>query len=82
MRWISLLTKAKGPYDDPDNLEKDHFATFVDLQKGKATWDVYNVRSNPHTVGYWNEDRRIYHGLFGLIHAKHTDHIHVGFAHI
>jgi len=50
-----------GPYDDPDKLEKDHFATFVDLQQGEATWSVYPVRSNPQTMGYWNEDKRIYH---------------------
>jgi hypothetical protein len=51
----------QGPYDDPDKLEKDHFATFVDLQKGEETWKLYPVRSNPQTIEYWSEDRRIYH---------------------
>lgn len=50
-----------GPFDDLDKLEKDHFARFNDLKRGKATWDVYHVRSNPHTIEYWNEDKRIYH---------------------
>ena len=50
-----------GPFDDVDKLEKDHFATFIDLQRGEATWDVYPVRSNPHTIEYWNEDKQIYH---------------------
>lgn len=50
-----------GPYDDPDKLEKDHFATFVDLQKGKETWELYPVRSNPQTIAYRGEDKRIYH---------------------
>jgi hypothetical protein len=50
-----------GEFDDPDHLEKDHYATFVDLQAGETTWKTYPVRSNPKTHEYWNEDKRIYH---------------------
>jgi len=51
-----------GPYDDPDKLELDHYATFLKLQKGSQTWDLYPVRTNPTTLGYLKEDRdpRIY----------------------
>jgi hypothetical protein len=51
-----------GPYDDPDKLELDHFATFVNLQQGDQTWDLYPVRTNPTTYGYLKIDRdpRIY----------------------
>jgi hypothetical protein len=49
-----------GPYDDPDKLERDHYDVFRDLQKGKQTWDLYPVRTNPTTFGYWSEDKRIY----------------------
>lgn len=50
-----------GEFDDQDHLEKDHYATFVDLQAGKTTWKTYPVRSNPKTYEYWKEDKRIYH---------------------
>jgi hypothetical protein len=49
-----------GPYDDPDKLEKDHYDVFRDLQQGTTTWDLYPVRTNPTTFGYWREDKRIY----------------------
>ena len=49
-----------GPYDDPDKLERDHYDVFRDLQAGSQSWDVYPVRNNPTTFGYWEEDRRIY----------------------
>jgi hypothetical protein len=71
-----------GPYDDPDKLEKDHFATFVDLQKGEATWEVYHVRSNPHTVEYWDEDRRIYHVRVFDLTTQNVLIIFAGFAHV
>jgi hypothetical protein len=50
-----------GPYADLDQLELDHFATFLKLQQGADTWDVYPVRSNPTTSGYFYEDIQIYH---------------------
>jgi hypothetical protein len=49
-----------GPFDDPDHLEQDHCAIFTDLQTGKETWDVHPVRTNPKTIDYWKEDKRIY----------------------
>jgi hypothetical protein len=50
-----------GPFDDPDHLEKDHYATFVDLKKGEpSSWDVYPVVTDPKTYDYWKEDKRIY----------------------
>ncbi|KAI9511270.1 ferritin-like-domain-containing protein [Russula earlei] len=49
-----------GPFDDKDNLEESHYATFLDLQKGKATWHVHPVITNPTTRGYWELDKRIY----------------------
>jgi hypothetical protein len=49
-----------GPYDDPDKEEKDHYDVFKDLKNSKQTWDLYPVRTNPTTLGYWSEDRRIY----------------------
>ncbi|KAF9002772.1 ferritin-like-domain-containing protein [Cyathus striatus] len=51
---------TKGPFDDPSKLEKDHYDIFLDLMTGPSTWDVYPVRSNPTTVGYWDESRQIY----------------------
>ena len=49
-----------GPYDDPSKEEKDHYDVFRDLQSGTQTWEVYPVRINPTTLGYWAEDKRIY----------------------
>jgi Ferritin-like len=49
-----------GPYDDPAKEEKDHYDVFRDLQRGTQTWDVYPVRTNPTTLGYWDDDKRIY----------------------
>ena len=59
----TIVDQGEGnprPFDDPDHLEKDHYDVFLDLQKGEATWDVYPVREDPTTVGYWEEDKRIY----------------------
>jgi hypothetical protein len=49
-----------GPFDDPDHLGQDHYAIFTGLQTGKETWDVHPVRTNPKTIDYWKEDKRIY----------------------
>jgi len=50
-----------GRFDDPDLLEKAHYAKFSDLQKGAQTWDVYPVVTDPTTAGYREQDKMIYH---------------------
>jgi hypothetical protein len=46
-------------------LEKAHYYVFKDLLEQINTdptaWETYPVRSNPKTIDYYDEDRKIYH---------------------
>lgn len=52
-------------FADPDQLEKAHYYAFKDLLEQINTdpkaWEIYPVRSNPKTIDYYDEDRKIYH---------------------
>lgn len=50
-----------GPYDDPEQQEKDHFAIFEELKSSRRfQWETYPVFVEPKTYKYYLLSKQIY----------------------